>query len=81
MSGQTGSIIFGSVIALLGVAHIINGVMAKLRGGGFWSAGRNLYLDAEEDGDPVGFKTVVWGNLASGVFMIVVGTYLALTGH
>jgi hypothetical protein len=81
VSGQTSSIILGGVIGLLGVAHIINGLMSKLRGSGFWWAGRNLYLDAEEDGDPVGLKTVVWGNLASGVFMIVVGTCLAQTGR
>ncbi len=81
MSGQTFSMIFGSVIALLGVGHIVYAIMSKLRGGGFWWAGRNLHLEAEEDGDPVGFKTVVWGNLASGAFMIVVGTYLALTTH
>ena len=76
MSGRTFSVIFGSVIALLGVVHIIYGIVAKRRGGGFWWAGRSLYLEAEKDGDPVGFKAVVWGNVASGVFMVVIGGYL-----
>lgn len=40
-------------------------------GDGSWWAGRNLYLEADQDGDPVGFKTVVWDNVASGMFMVV----------
>jgi hypothetical protein len=81
MNGRTFSVIFGGVIALLGVVHIIYSLVAKRTGGGSWWAGRNLYLEAEENGDPIGFKTVVRGNVASGVFMVVIGSYLALTGH
>jgi hypothetical protein len=67
MTGRTFSIIFGCVIAALGV-HIIYSFVSKRRSGRFWWAGRNLYFDADEVGDPVGFRPIVEGNVASGVF-------------
>jgi hypothetical protein len=78
VSGRTVSIIFGSAIVLLGCFHIGCGIVAQLGGHGFWG-GRGFIFDAEDDGDPVGFRTVVWGNMASGVFEVVVGSYLILT--
>jgi len=80
VSGRTISIILGGAIVLLGCFHIGYAFVARLRGRGFLG-GRGFVFEAERDGDPVGFKTVLWGNLASGLLEIVIGTYLILTGH
>ena len=81
MSGQTISLILGGVVALLGAVNIVRGILFKIRGRGIWWS-RGIYVEAEDDGhDPVGFQTVVLGNVVMGVFMIVIGGYLILTAR
>ena len=70
--------IFAIVAITLGVLKIYYAISCAAKGQGSFFF-KPLMLDAERDGDPVGFQSVVWGNAAMGAFMIFVGTYLLLT--
>jgi len=74
------SIVVGAIFGFVGCARIIYAIKCHRSGSGIF-ASRNLFLDTERDGDPVGFQTVVLGNAALGIFAIVVGAYLFATAN
>jgi hypothetical protein len=80
VTDRTISIVLGTILVLVGCARIVYAIKCYRSGHGIFAA-RHFFLETERDGDPVGFQTVVLGNAAMGVFVIVVGAYLFATAN